>query len=112
MKPHISKPFAFSGKFVLYNYTVLYVTILLWNINQLAMLRKMFSLLPKANFYKRQRAGKCERRFTTVLKVLALNVSFKSSSVNVFGIMTKILVSSSSSTSLWLPDDLDWAMNT
>ncbi len=41
-----------------------------------------------------------------------LNVSFKSSSVKDLGIMTNILVSSSSSTSLWLPEDLDWAMKT
>lgn len=44
--------------------------------------------------------------------IITLNVSLRSSSVNVFGIMTKILVSSSSSTSLCLADDRDWAINT
>lgn len=46
------------------------------------------------------------------MAVVTLKVSLRSSSEKVLGIMTKILVSSSSSTSLCLVEDRDWAINT
>lgn len=44
--------------------------------------------------------------------VVTLKVSLRSSSEKVLGIITKILVNSSSSTSLCLVEDRDWAINT